>query len=353
MRNIKKGSSRFLTEKENMDSLVSVVIPTYNRCDNLLALIYSISDSDYENVEIIVVDNNSSDNTKAELIKIIDSHAIRVPVRYIYANANLNASGGRYVGARYAKGDYILFIDDDNKILPDMIRELVVFSEKNTEAGLIAPCSLICDSQDFIQNLGAWVDLNTSKAIFRQPSPIKICDVDDSISYDTLSALNSFMVTRKAYESSGGWDPNFGIMFDESDLAMRIKESGYKAFFAPRARCIHFGATFAGEQNELRRLGMGTPLRAFFFARNRSLFMRRYARWNGKVLYFLVYMHAFTAYYCFKAIKNKRIDIAAMYLKGVVAGAFCRKSINDGFDNKEIRLEEYNSNINSNATLRI
>ena len=320
--------------------LVSVIIPTYNRADCLERLVKSVINSDYERKEIIVVDNNSTDNTY-EVMMGFKKKRWACEIKYIRANANVNASGGRFLGGRYADGEYLFFLDDDNEMLPNTISELVKFSSKHRNAGLIAPFSLISDDLQYIQNIGVRIDLITSRCISRNSSPVKISKIDKRQRYYTNHAMNAFMVTRKAYLASGGWDPNIGIMFDESDLGVRIKKAGYQGYFAPEAKVIHYGAKFETENDELRAMGMGTKLRGFYFGRNRNLFMRRHAPFIGKIIYFLIFMHAFSGYYFMVALKNRRIDIAFSYLKGVVYGCFCPIEIRSKIDVKDLIIDEY------------
>ena len=75
--------------------LVSVIIPTYNRADCLERLVKSVINSDYERKEIIVVDNNSTDNTY-EVMMGFKKKRWACEIKYIRANANVNASGGRF-----------------------------------------------------------------------------------------------------------------------------------------------------------------------------------------------------------------------------------------------------------------
>ena len=122
-----------------MSKMVSVIIPTYNRCEDLNKLLHSIMESCYPDVEVIVVDNASTDATKS----VVSSYCSKdIPLHYVYSNVNLNAGGGRAEGVRHAEGDYYLFIDDDNEIAPDMIAELVKFLEQHPATGLAAPLSL-------------------------------------------------------------------------------------------------------------------------------------------------------------------------------------------------------------------
>lgn len=303
-----------------MSKLVSVIIPTYNRCEYLNKLLHSIMESSYPNVEVIVVDNASTDATKNVVSSYCDKN---FSLRYVHSNVNLNAGGGRAEGVRHAEGDYYLFIDDDNEIEPDMIAELVKFLEQHPETGLVAPLSLGGIEGRNVGALGCGINLWTSKAEFRYPG-LPVDDVDLNGTYPTIAATNSFMMTREAYEKSGGWDPYFEIMYEETDLGLRVQQAGYEQYYVPTARILHLGAVGEYENATLRGLCIGSPRRAFTFARNRSIMMRRYANIGGKVLYFAFCFHAFTCYYVLSALRFGRTDIAWAYFKGAWNGCFCK-----------------------------
>lgn len=299
-------------------SKVSVVIPTFNRCSDLDICLESLLLSTYPLHQVIVVDNNSSDETK----KIAEKYSKYSWFKYIYSDKNLWASGGRILGTKYCTGDYILYVDDDNKIAPDMIELLVKSFLSHKDAGLVAPVSLYSDRQDTVSYIGGEVNLVTSRFI-EHYSKININEIDYSKTYITKAAMqNSFMISRDALEKTGGFDPIYKIMFDESDLGMKIDRAGFMQYVEPLAKTIHVGGKLKVDSNELRHLGLGSSERAFLFARNRNIFMRRYAPLYGKIIYFLCFMHLITFFYLCKAVKNKRLDIANQYLNGVINGIF-------------------------------
>ncbi len=305
--------------------LVSVIIPTYNRARDLQRLLNSIAASDYPVIEVIVVDNASTDDT-GEIVQSFAEAKKRdsLVVRYIASPVNLNAGGGRAEGVRHAEGEYLLFIDDDNEIYPDMITELVRFLEQHPGAGLAAPLSLGGADGQEVGALGCGIDLRTSRAVFKE-SGIRLERVNPEGKYPTTAATNSFMMTREAYEKSGGWDPYFEIMYEETDLGLRVQKAGFAQFYAPKARTLHLGAVMTGENTELRSLGIGSPRRAYTFARNRSIMMRRYAGPAARIRYFLLFNPAFTVYYVVQSLRYHRPDIAWGYLRGAWKGCFCAK----------------------------
>lgn len=301
---------------------VSVVIPTYNRCSDLDVLLESIANSTYPLHEVIVVDNNSTDNTGEIAKKYIKYNWFR----YIHSETNLDCSGGKIFGTKFCTGDYVLYIDDDNKIFPDMIENLVNCFLRHEDAGLVAPISLYSDQQNIASYIGGEINLVTSRFI-EYYSKMNINSIDYSKIYTTKVAMqNSFMVSRAVIDITGGYDPFYGNMFDESDFGMRIGLAGFVQYVEPLAKTIHIGGKLKIDLNELRYLGLGNPKRAFTFGRNRNVFMRKYATLYGKIMYFGCFVHILTIFYLYKAIKNKRFDIAKNYFYGVINGFFCHVS---------------------------
>lgn len=92
------------------DPLVTVVIPTYNRAALLTCAIQSVLNQTYENLEIIVVDDASADDTQRIVESFADSR-----IRYLRHKVNRGGSAARNTGIRAATGKYIAFLDDDDK----------------------------------------------------------------------------------------------------------------------------------------------------------------------------------------------------------------------------------------------
>ena len=113
--------------------LVSVVIPTYNRAELVLKAIDSVLCQTYKNIEIIVVDDGSTDQTAQELAVYGDR------ICYLYKE-NGGVSTARNHGIRHCKGELIAFLDSDDIFLPDKIAKQVSFIDENPGFGLV-----LCD----------------------------------------------------------------------------------------------------------------------------------------------------------------------------------------------------------------
>lgn len=115
--------------------LVSVIIPTYKRSDNLASAVDSVLEQTHTNIEVIIVDDNDPD-TEFRLVteKLIYQLAKKDDrIKYISHPKNLNGAAARNTGIMIAKGDYICFLDDDDVYLPNKIEDSLV-ELKNTSS---------------------------------------------------------------------------------------------------------------------------------------------------------------------------------------------------------------------------
>ena len=99
---------------------VSIIIPTYNRAHLIGRAIQSVLNQTYQNFEIIVVDDGSTDNTE-EMIKEFQKHDKRI--KYIRHEKNRGGAAARNTGIKVARGEYIAFQDSDDEWLPEKLEK--------------------------------------------------------------------------------------------------------------------------------------------------------------------------------------------------------------------------------------
>lgn len=117
---------------------ISIVIPTYNRAYTLKRTINSILKQTFENYEIIVVDDASTDNTREVIKTIIDKR-----LKYICLNHNTKGTMPRNVGIEHCRGEYIAFLDSDDEWLPTKLEEQLKFISKIKEKNFLCFTNVI------------------------------------------------------------------------------------------------------------------------------------------------------------------------------------------------------------------
>src|SRR5262245_30073027 len=134
--------SLFLRAHQSEMLKVSVVIPTYNCAEHIGETLQSVLDQDYPNLEIIVVDDGSTDNTR-DVVAGFRSDRIT----YVYQSNSGGPSKPRNVGIAHAQSQYIALFDSDDIMLPGKIQAAVEFFEMNSQLGLVFTNFVKCDEQ--------------------------------------------------------------------------------------------------------------------------------------------------------------------------------------------------------------
>ncbi|MBQ0058426.1 MAG: glycosyltransferase family 2 protein [Lachnospiraceae bacterium] len=111
--------------------LVSVVIPTHNRCDDLVRAIQSVTNQTYKNIEVIVVSDGSTDQTDQVMANYPDSR-----VSYIAYSPAKGGNHARNVGIQAAKGDFVAFLDDDDEWMESKVEKQVLALSESQDYGL-------------------------------------------------------------------------------------------------------------------------------------------------------------------------------------------------------------------------
>ena len=192
-----------------MKNTVSAVILTWNRKDDLAETLEALSKDRYEKIEIIVVDNNSTDGTD----KMVPE---RFPaVIYLKQDENIGIAGYN-IGFKKASGEYIVAFDSDSYPHRDAISKMVKLFQNNKDAGVIA----------------FDVHAPTKTALAAQ--------IDD----DTVTEIVGYHgagvgFRHEVFRDAGYWFEPFFLYFNEMDHAMRISKAGYKIIRTPSIRAFH------------------------------------------------------------------------------------------------------------------
>ncbi len=208
-------------------SLVSIIIVNYNGKEHLELCLKSLMKIIYQNFEVILVDNNSTDGS-IETAKLINPN-----IKIIKLEKNFGFARPTNIGANQAKGDLLLFLNNDTTVEPMFIDELVDTIKSGSkvvmcQSYLLKPDNKIDSSGDFVDILGRAY----SK---REENPL---------SEKILSArAASMMIKKNIFFELGGFDERFFVSFEDVDLGWKANMFGYDVLLSPKSIVYHHGAT--------------------------------------------------------------------------------------------------------------
>jgi glycosyltransferase involved in cell wall biosynthesis len=215
--------------------LVSVIVPTYNRAHMIAGSLHSILDQTYKNIEIIVVDDGSTDNTE-EVVKQIAAGAAQ-PILYV-KKPNGGCASARNRGVRHAKGDGIAFLDSDDRFLPHAIESLVT--------------TLLASDADFVYSPSVEVDIN-GKEVTSIPAAAGRPDKLAREHFFTLGARACCILYRKYIFEKFQLDETAKYN-EDSDFLQRVAINFSAAYSpTPTARVIQHGGNKSSNQREICR----------------------------------------------------------------------------------------------------
>jgi GT2 family glycosyltransferase len=208
-------------------SKISVIIITYNGKLLLEKCLESLFKVNYDNFEVILVDNNSTDETIDFITKNYPS------VILIKLNSNKGFAEPNNIGAKIAKGEHLLFLNNDTIVTPNFISELVKVMENNAKVAICQSLLLKLDgsidsSGDFIDKLGVVYNSKTKTDEIREISSARGA---------------SMLVRRSIFKKLDGFDEKFFVSFEDIDLGWRTWILGYRVFLAPKSIVYHLGGT--------------------------------------------------------------------------------------------------------------
>src|SRR2546425_5353302 len=301
--------------------LVSVVVPTHNRKSAVTRCVESILRSNYPRIEVIVVDDASTDGTFQHLSGLFPSIEL---IRFEYEQM---VSASRNAGRKHAKGEFIFLVDDDNVVDPDAIAELVKAINDNPHAGIAGPIMYYLRDPGNVWCSGVSRNFLTSITRFSTEKP------DGSAScYLTDDVPNAFMVRKRVFDEVGDFDQvGFVQHLAEGDFGMRAARKGYEAIMVPKATVWHDVPVRKWPYRGTRNLHLSSSERAYHVARSRILFMRKYASPWAFVLFTVAFLPPIALSHIVMILRESNISdrrgaFTESYLRGLIDGFNVSKS---------------------------
>jgi len=219
----------------NEQPIVWIIIPTFNRGNDLLECIQSIKNQNYTNYRIVIIDNNSQDNTRVLLNnQYSDLHIIHL-------DSNRGASAATNIGINYAlskNANLVLRLDSDTILGNSYLEMLVDVLIKTKNAGIASGKILSYDKPEEIWFTGGFLKKWNLGATYIDPHK-HINDLGNSIIEVDLLPSTGMLITREAIELTNGFDEDFLVYYEDFDFCLRVKKNGLKLFCVTDAKIWH------------------------------------------------------------------------------------------------------------------
>jgi len=232
--------------------LVSIIIPNKDHVEDLSRCVESIINlSTYDNYELIIVENNSETAGIRTYYEEISRHP-RVQV-VEYKGDFFNYSKINNFGVQYAKGEYLLLLNNDTEVItPDWMEELLMYALRK-DVGVVGAKLYYPDKT--IQHAGIVIGLGAHRTAghthYRIPEANvgymgRLCYAQDV----TAVTGACMMVSKALYEELGGLDESFTVALNDVDFCLRVREKGLLNIFTPFAELYHYESKSRGSDKK-------------------------------------------------------------------------------------------------------
>jgi GT2 family glycosyltransferase len=227
--------------KQNYTSgTISIILVNYNGADVLIDCLNSLERFiPRDNCEIIVVDNNSQDNS----VYILND---KFPnIKLIKLPKNVGFGAGNNAGAKVAKGEFIFLLNTDTIVESNILPHLIELMSENPDVGIIGP-KLLFPDKSFQISFSPEISLKGEFAARKlhknaeDKNNLHIIEKDfQDIKEVDIVVGAAFFIRADLFNLLGGFDEKFFMYFEESDLCQRVRNEGYKILYTPHVSLIH------------------------------------------------------------------------------------------------------------------
>jgi len=215
--------------------LVSIIILTYaNGLDFVKKCLNSLDKITYDNYEIILVDNKSTDNTVDYVKKNFPK------VKLIINKKNLGFCGGNNIALQVAKGKYLLFHNYDTEVNPNFLEFLVDLLEGDETIGAVQPKMRQLIAKDKLDACASF--LTATGFLYHYGYSQEQVNKKYNKRMEIYSVKGACFLTRRSLiDEVGLFDEDFFAYFEETDFCHRVWMHGYRVFYEPKSEMFHLG----------------------------------------------------------------------------------------------------------------
>lgn len=228
-----------------MKPKVTIIIVNYNGYEDTVECVKSLKNIDYDNYEIVCVDNASTNKATEEQNEYLECNTI-----YLSSDNNLGFSGGNNIGINYAKkngSDYVLLLNNDTTVESDFLTKLVAVAREKMDNGVFG-----CTIRYYWDRDKLWFDGGTFDFDTGNTSHYHDGNGDNIVEVTFLTGC-LMLIPMQILEDVGMLDESYFLYAEDTDYCCRVMNAGYQLYYCTDAVIYHKEGATAGRNSNLKQ----------------------------------------------------------------------------------------------------
>lgn len=252
--------------------LVSVIVVHYRHQAATAACLTSIHTQTYPNWEVLVVDNGSED---PRLDRLANER-----VKVLRAGSNLGYAGGNNLGIQAARGELLLFLNNDARLPDTWLEKMVAAWQTHPRLGLLSSCITYLDRPGILQYAG-YTEVTTFTGRNKLPGAGQPWQPEERLTPTAYAHGSGMLSSREVIERVGPIPNRYFLYYEELDWSRRIRDLGYDILVYHGMAMEHHGSL---------SLGRGSPRHLYYYHRSRLIFQRSWLAPVPRAIFLLYYL---------------------------------------------------------------
>ena len=286
--------------------MVSIIIPNYNGARFLDDCLGALRKQTYEDMEVILVDNASTDDSVELAKKLYPS------IKVIELSDNTGFAYAVNRGIEVAQGEYVLLLNNDTIVFPNFVKNQYKMIKNKPDVFSCSALMIQNQNRELVDDAGdEFAALGWGFAPDRD-KPVTGCGVPHEV---FSSCAGAAIYTKAVFDEIGLFDESFFAYLEDMDIGYRARLAGYKNLYNPYAKVYHLGSASSGSRHNAFKVELS--------ARNTMYMIRK----NMPVAQFVFNLPFIMSGIIIKIVYFSKKGLAKPYLKGIGKGLFGRKNV--------------------------
>ena len=325
---------------------VVIIIVNWNGWQDTIECLESVYQVDYDNFDVILVDNDSQDDSLDKIMaycagelkiesRFFDYQEKNKPIEVLeYAEddyqspiennelilikckKNYGFPGGNNVGIKFALENinpkFILLLNNDTVVEKKFLNKLVQEGELNRDIGILGPKIYYYDQPEVIWSAGCSISWKLARGIQIGSGELDHGQHEEKKEVDYISG-SSFLIKTEVIRKIGLMDENYFLYFEESDWTLSANKAGFKSLYVPEAKVWHKVSKSGG--------GISKPLGLYYITRNRWIFMKKWAKRSDYWVFVVYQVFGAIIFPIILTVYYRNTNLFCAYYEGLKAGS--------------------------------